>query len=202
MPQVYYGLTPHDLHHSAESTYVTTYETSRTWSSSVKLEGLKPGTTYYYKIDSTNSTVDSFKTARAAGDHTPYTIALVVDMGVFGPDGLSFQEETWLGVPIKDSLTIGDHTTIDDLYDTRDTFDFVVHPGDFAYADHWLDEVEDGVINATTYYSVNTSGETYEGLNEQFWNQYGKITKLKPLMVSVGNHEASSLSALALQLSC
>lgn len=75
-----YGLSPHQLCHSAESTHWTTYETSRTWSSSVKLENLKPGTKYYYKIDSTNSTVDSFETARAAGDHTPYTVALVVDM--------------------------------------------------------------------------------------------------------------------------
>lgn len=108
---------------------------------------------------------------------------------VFGPDGLSYENETWTGTVIDDALTIGDHTTIQELVRTADDFDFILHPGDFAYADHWINEIDSGTINGSEYYSVNTSGAIYEGLNEQFWDQYAAITKSKPLMVSVGNHE-------------
>lgn len=80
-PKVYYGTSKHDLSHSAESTWSETYETSRTWANTVDLKDLEPGTTYYYSIHSSNSSIDSFKTARTAGDHTPYNVALVVDMG-------------------------------------------------------------------------------------------------------------------------
>lgn len=67
---------------------------------------------------------------------------LLPSRGVFGPDGLSYENETWTGTAITDALTIGDHTTIDDLYATQDDYSFIVHPGDFAYADHWVRTAE------------------------------------------------------------
>ncbi|KAJ7450509.1 hypothetical protein B0H11DRAFT_2077232 [Mycena galericulata] len=78
-PTVYFGHSPHSMSRSASSQSSTTYPTSRTWSNTVTLTGLEPYTTYYYKIVtvSTNSTIGSFKTARAAGDHTPFTSASV-----------------------------------------------------------------------------------------------------------------------------
>ncbi|KAJ7430076.1 purple acid phosphatase-like protein, partial [Mycena latifolia] len=106
-PTVYFGQSPHAMFRSASSQSSTTYPTSRTWSNTVTLTMLKPYTTYYYKIVSTNSTIGSFKTARAAGDHTPFTMAGVVDMGVFGPDGLSTRQMSYTGKAVVNSLNRG-----------------------------------------------------------------------------------------------
>lgn len=128
-PKVHYGLLPHLLLFSAESSSSVTYNTSRTWSNTVKLEGLLPSTTYYYQIESTNSSVDSFKTARIAGDPTPFTAALVVDMGVFGPDGLSSRNISYTGKAISNSLYPGEHTTIQQLVNQASSYEFILHPG-------------------------------------------------------------------------
>lgn len=66
-----------------------TYPTSRTYSNTVTLTGLAPATTYYYKIVSTNSTVEHFFSPRVAGDKTPFAMSAVIDLGVYGVDGFS-----------------------------------------------------------------------------------------------------------------
>lgn len=128
-PTVHYGLQPNLLTSSANSSSSVTYPTSRTWSNTVKIEGLQPATIYYYRIDSTNSSIDSFKTARAAGDATPFTAAFLVDLGVFGPYGLSARNMSYSDKPIKDSLYPGEHTTMQQLVNQSSSYDFVLQPG-------------------------------------------------------------------------
>lgn len=82
-----------------------------------------------YKIDSTNSTIDSFKTARLAGDPTPFAAALVIDMGVFGPDGLSERNLSYSNKSITYPLKPKEHTTIQQLVKSASSYEFVLHPG-------------------------------------------------------------------------
>ncbi|KAF8307936.1 Metallo-dependent phosphatase [Clavulina sp. PMI_390] len=188
-PQVHYGLSPNSLQSTALSSSSVKYQTSRTWANTVKLSGLLPSTTYYYKIDSTNSTVSSFTTARAPGDDTPFTAALVIDLGVFGPDGLSTRNTSSTNKTITYPLKPGEHTTIQRLMAMSDVFDFVVHPGDFGYADKWHKELKLGYIPG----SMNESTSLYEGLIEQFYDQLSVVSSVKPYMVGAGNHEANCL---------
>ncbi|KAF8307934.1 Metallo-dependent phosphatase [Clavulina sp. PMI_390] len=189
-PKVYYGLSPNKLSLYASSHSSITYPTSRTWSNTVKITGLLPSTTYYYKIDSTNSTVSSFKTARVRGDQTPFTAALVVDMGVFGPDGLSTRATSYTNQTITYPLKPGEHTTIQRLVAMKDQYEFVLHPGDFAYADSWYKEYNLGYING----SVADGAAMYQGLNEQFFDELAVVSSIKPYMVTAGNHEANCLN--------
>lgn len=55
-------------------------------------------------------------------------------MGVFGPDGLSSRNISYTGKAISPSLDPGAHTTIESLVADIDNYEFVLHPGDFAYA--------------------------------------------------------------------
>lgn len=71
----------------------------------------------------------SFKTALPAGNMTPYSSAVVIDMGVFGPDGLSERNMTYTGKAVTNSLSPGEHTTIARLVADQANYDFVVHPG-------------------------------------------------------------------------
>ncbi|KAF8307932.1 Metallo-dependent phosphatase [Clavulina sp. PMI_390] len=189
-PKVYYGSWPDQLWFSASSKSSITYPTSRTWANTVKLTGLTPSTTYYYKIDSTNSTISSFKTARARGDQTPFTAALVIDMGVFGPDGLSTRTTSYTNQTITFPLKPGEHTTIQRMLAMKDQYEFVLHPGDFAYADSWFKEYSLGYING----SVADGAAMYEGLNEQFFAELSAVSSIKPYMVTAGNHEANCLN--------
>ncbi|KAJ7853904.1 Metallo-dependent phosphatase-like protein [Mycena leptocephala] len=189
-PTVYFGQSPHAMFRAASSQSSTTYPTSRTWSNTVTLTMLKPYTTYYYKIVSTNSTIGSFKTARAAGDHTPFTMAGVVDMGVFGPDGLSTRQMSYTGKAVVNSLNPGDHTTIQALVATASQYEFILHPGDFAYADAWLSELNLGYINGTQAQGP----QIYEGLLEQFFDQLATLSGFKAYMVTAGNHESNCLN--------
>ncbi|KAF8307935.1 Metallo-dependent phosphatase [Clavulina sp. PMI_390] len=189
-PKVYYGLSPNKLSLCASSHSSITYPTSRTWSNTIKITGLLPSTTYYYKIDSTNSTVSSFKTARVRGDQTPFTAALVIDMGVFGPDGLSSRTTSYTNLTVPYPLKPGEHTTIQRLVAMKDQYEFVLHPGDFAYADSWYQEYKLGYING----SLADGAAMYQGLNEQFFDELSVVSSIKPYMVTAGNHEANCLN--------
>lgn len=113
-----------------------TYLTSRTWANTVILRDLKPATRYYYRILSTNSTVDFFQSGRDAGDTTPFAVTVIPDLGVYGEAGYTLQSRTdRQDVPIIDPSL--NHTTISNLATTIDSYEAVLHPGDFAYADDW-----------------------------------------------------------------
>jgi Purple acid Phosphatase, N-terminal domain len=129
-PTVKYGLTPNNLNFEASSTVSVTYNTSLTYNNHVKITGLHHDTTYYYKptemMESDENTGPfSFRTSRRKGDTTPYSIAVVVDMGTFGPEGLSTTAGT--GVSPNNILQPGEKNTIQSLTDALDDIDFVLH---------------------------------------------------------------------------
>ena len=135
---------------SASSNVSVTYPTSLTYNNHVWLSGLLPDTEYYYQPQNLlpNETVYgpySFKTARPAGDQSPFTIAFVCDLGTMGPDGLSDIKNS--KTDANEVLAPGEQNTIQSLVSMMDTYDFVVHPGDLAYADYWLKEVLASYVN-------------------------------------------------------
>jgi hypothetical protein len=121
-PTVSYGLTP-SLNLSASSNVSVTYNTSTTYNNHVKITGLKPGTLYYYQPQYSNvSTPYTFQTSMAAGDATPFSIAVVVDLGVMGTGGLS----TTVGAGAHSPLTPGENNTIQSLAAVSD-YSFLWH---------------------------------------------------------------------------
>ncbi|KAL2847568.1 Metallo-dependent phosphatase-like protein [Aspergillus pseudodeflectus] len=159
----------------------TTYPSSRTYENRVILQDLIPGTTYYYKIVSTNSTVDHFLSPRTPGDRTPFSFNAVIDLGVYGEDGFTIQGDKTKKDTIPRINPALNHTTIGRLANTVDDYEFIIHPGDFAYADDWflsLDNLFDGE-------------NAYQAILENFYEQLAPIAGRKPYMASPGNHEAA-----------
>lgn len=123
-PTVQYGKHPAYLTQSASSNVSVTHQTSTTYNNHKKLEGLEPGSTYYYQPQHSNtSTPFSFKASRPAGDHTPFVAAVVVDLGTMGVDGLT----THVGTGAANPLTPGETNTIQSLQDFQDEYEFLMH---------------------------------------------------------------------------
>lgn len=178
---VWYGTSADNLSAlSCASSPSTTYNTSRTWSNTVVLSGLTPATTYYYKIVSTNSSVDHFLSPRTPGDKTAFAMDVVIDLGVYGEDGYTVKRDSPPYVP-----PAMNHTTIARLAETVNDYEIVIHPGDFAYADDW-------------YLKAHNTGhgtEAYQAILEQFYDQLAPIAGRKLYMASPGNHEADCTEA-------
>lgn len=175
-PCVQYGTSNQSLSSQACSNVSVTYPTSRTWANSVTLTALQPATTYYYKIVSTNSSVDHFLSPRTPGDQTAFNMDAVVDLGVFGADGFTTTKRDTIP-SIQPGLN---HTTIASLAQTVDDYEFVLHPGDYAYADDWYltpDNLADGK-------------DAYAAILENFYAQLQPISGRKAYMAGAGNHEA------------
>ncbi|KAK4993090.1 hypothetical protein LTR66_006095 [Elasticomyces elasticus] len=184
-PKVYYGTSPRHLKRTASSNVSVTYETSTTYNNHVKITGLEPDTLYYYQPEHSNATSPySFRTSRPAGDHTPYTIAVVVDLGTMGADGLT----TYVGKGADNPLKPEETNTIQSLEDFRDDFDFLWHAGDIAYADYWLKEEIQGFIPNTT---IAEGYKVYERILSGYYDQMSPVSSYKPYMVGPGNHEAN-----------
>jgi acid phosphatase len=67
---------------------------------------------------------------------TPFNTTIVVDLGVYGKNGYTTHNKR--DIPkIEPALN---HTTIGAIANTVDEYEFVIHPGDFAYADDWYYE--------------------------------------------------------------
>ncbi|SNX85467.1 related to Acid phosphatase precursor [Melanopsichium pennsylvanicum] len=187
-PCVSYGTSPTTLDKKACSSTSNTYATSRTWFNNVVLPDLAPGTNYYYKIESTNSTTLSFKSARAPGDTSAFSVNAVVDMGVYGADGYTTTMKR--DIPfIPPSLT---HSTIDQLASSKDDYDMIVFPGDFAYADDWYLRPQ----------NLLDGKDAYAAITELFFNQLSYVSSIKPLMVGPGNHEAACREVAYYQGAC
>ncbi|KAH8691669.1 Metallo-dependent phosphatase-like protein [Talaromyces proteolyticus] len=184
-PSVRYGRHPNKLDKSAHSDISVTYPTSTTYNNHVKITGLKPDTLYYYQPFGSNATTPyTFKTSRPIGDETPYSVAVVVDMGLMGKDGLS----TSVGKGAANPLGPGDKNTQQSLQAQGADTDFLWHPGDIAYADYWLKEEIQGYLPNTT---IADGYEVYESLLNQYYDELVPITSKKPYMVGPGNHEAN-----------
>ncbi|KAI9677976.1 MAG: hypothetical protein M1822_008084 [Bathelium mastoideum] len=171
-----YGTSDSSLTSQVCSTYSATYDTSRTYSNAVTLTGLEPATTYYYKIQSTNSSVEHFFSPRVAGDKTPFNLDVVIDLGVYGADGFTTTKRDTIP-SIQPELN---HSTIGSLATNVNNYEIIIHPGDFAYADDWYlkaDNLLDG-------------SQAYEAILEVFYDQLAPIAGRKAYMASPGNHEA------------
>lgn len=177
-----YGTSSDDLSLESCSTISVTYNTSRTWSNTVILSDLTPATTYYYQIVSTNSSVESFFSPRTPGDKTAFTTSVVIDLGVYGADGFTVDSDGNPGrkILIPDVDPSLNHTTIGRLADTWDDYEWVLHPGDFGYADDWY----------LTPSDANDGTNAYEAILENFYAQLAPIAGGKAYMASPGNHEA------------
>lgn len=184
-----YGTSPSSLSSRAcSNTPSTTYNTSRTWSNAVVLSGLTPATTYYYKIVSTNSTVDHFLSPRTPGDTTPFAMDVVIDLGVYGQDGYTMSKRD-SSPYVEPQLN---HTTIGRLADTVNDYEIIIHPGDFAYADDWYLKIHNSAQGT----------EAYQAILEQFYDQLAPIAARKLYMASPGNHEADCTEAPYLASQC
>lgn len=123
-PMVQYGRSPDALIHEASSDVSVTYPTSTTYNNHVTLEHLEEDTLYYYLPEHSNATEPyTFRTSRRAGDKTPFTMAVVVDMGLMGPDGLS----TRVGTGAANPLGPNDTNTIQSIEKHLDGIDFIWH---------------------------------------------------------------------------
>lgn len=154
-----------------------TYPSSRTWSNKVLVTGLKPGTVYFYKVDAKNGRVATFLSPRSAGDKAAFRMVTLADLGIYGQDGYTTAKRQEIP-QVQPALN---HTTIGALARTVNDYEFIIHPGDFAYADDWIED-------PTNYANGK---DAYTAIIEDFYTQLEPVTSNKPYMVSPGNHEAN-----------
>ncbi len=196
---VQYGTSPFDLGNMAQATSVT-YNTSRTWNHHALIQGLSPKTTYWYRVAYVNCDACSeiptytFTTPRSPGDMSSYSLAIVVDMGTMGVDGLSDKNGRYLNltgshhIPLKQT----DSNTIQSLVQNVDTYDAILHPGDIAYADYFIKESETGYFgNASIKVNMTSVAEGYEAILEEYFDEMTPLTSIRPYMIGPGNHEAN-----------
>lgn len=173
-PTVSYGTSPGALTQTASSSVSVTYPTSLTYNNHVNITGLLPFTKYYYLPQESNATTPyTFTTARLAGDMTPYTAGVVVDMGTFGALGLG----TTTGTGAANPLQVNEQTTIAALTQLIDGYEFIVHAGDIAYADFWLKgEIQNYLPTTTT----DQGAKVYESILNAFFDELVGISSVKP----------------------
>ncbi|KAI1430824.1 Metallo-dependent phosphatase-like protein [Xylaria sp. CBS 124048] len=191
-PCVQYGTASNNLKSTACSRSSITYPNSRTYVNTVVLSGLAPATTYYYKIVSTNSSVEEFFSPRSAGDKTSFSFNAVIDMGVYGEDGYTIAMDGAHRDTIPNIEPALNHTTIGRLASTIDDYELIVHPGDIAYADDWIFSRK----------NLFDGRDAYAAITEQFHGQLAPIAARKPYMVGPGNHEASCEELPGLTILC
>ncbi|KAI5481098.1 acid phosphatase [Pseudohyphozyma bogoriensis] len=197
---VHYGSDPLNLDKVAGGGTSTTYPTSRTWQNHVELTGLTPGSTVYYQVVNTNcfacsyQPTYSFKVALSKGDMTPFTMAVFSDLGLMGQDGLYTLEGKSYTRPLGSNET----NTIQSLIAHKDSFDWMLHPGDIGYADYFIKESVAGVFGPNnTKPTMEQVTKRYESMNEQFFDQMTPLSANKPWMVAPGNHEANCDNGLS-----
>lgn len=124
-PTVHWGETADSLSNVASSDVSVTYETSTTYNNHVRINGLKADTKYYYLPEHSSNVTEaySFTTPRMSGDHTPFTAAVVVDLGTMGGYGLT----THVGEGAANPLEKGEQNTIQSLAKTVTDWDFLWH---------------------------------------------------------------------------
>jgi hypothetical protein len=112
-------------------------------------------------------------------------------MGLMGTkDGLSNTVGTGAGNPLGSNNT----DTVQSLLENIDTYEFMWHPGDIAYADYWLKEEIQNYIPGYEYMNQTHLFEkginVYESMLEQFFDEITPVTAIRPYMVGPGNHDA------------
>lgn len=117
---------------------------------------------------------------------TPYSTAVVVDMGTMGEYGLS----SCLPKGIDYALQPNETNTLQRLVAQKADYDFVIHPGDMAYADYWAKQQITHGSNLT----IQDQILGYNAINEAFFDEVSEVAKWKPYMAGVGNHEANCIN--------
>lgn len=107
-------------------------------------------------------------------------MSVVIDLGVYGADGYTISMDATKRDTIPTVQPALNHTTIGRLATNINNYELVVHPGDFAYADDWIEKPKN------LFDGVNA----YEAILEQFYDQLAPIAGRKAYMASPGNHEA------------
>ncbi|KAI0470577.1 Metallo-dependent phosphatase-like protein [Xylariaceae sp. FL0804] len=173
----------------------------------VQLAGLKPNTQYHYKIQASNGTtaspVWSFKTAREAGDATPFSFAVLNDMGYTNAHGT----HKYMNQHIDDGMAFawhgGDISYADDWYSGILPCDFSSWPvcyngsesslpGGPPYPDEYIDTpLPDGEIPNQGGPQGGDMSVLYESNWDLWQNWMNEVTLKVPYMVLPGNHEAS-----------
>jgi len=120
----------------------------------VQITGLNPGTTYFYKIPGGNGTtpsqVLSFSTARGAGDATPFSVAIINDMGYTNAKGT--------------------HAQLIEAVDTGVAFAW--HGGDIAYSDNWFEGILPCVLSGPHAQNCyNGTSSTFPPGDDSDYNQ-------------------------------
>ena len=128
-PTVHYGLSPNQLSQVAVGNVSVTYNTSLTYNNHVLISGLLPNMQYYYLPDhllpDAVAEPFTFRTSRPLGDSSPLHVAVVIDMGAMGDEGLTTYAGK--GVPSQEILLPGEQNTIQSLASQTSTYDFVAH---------------------------------------------------------------------------
>lgn len=169
----------------------------------VQIPGLESGTTYFYQIPAANGTtasgVLSFTTARAAGDSTEFTVAVLNDMGYTNAAGTYQQLLNAVDEGAAFAWHGGDISYADDWYSgvlpcqsgfpCSDGPDTTIPPGDTP--PDYFDPLPAGEIANQGGPLGGDSSVIYES-NWDLWQQWiNNITMQVPYMVIPGNHEAS-----------
>lgn len=77
-------------------------------------------------------------------------MSLVIDLGVYGDNGYTTTKREEIPA-IQPAL---EHTTIGALARTINNYEFVIHPGDFAYADDWIKTLSDLLNGKNAYEAI------------------------------------------------
>lgn len=128
-PTVHYGLSPNNLNETAVGNVSVTYNTSLTYNNHVQIDGLLPNMQYYYLPSHLLPNVVpqpyTFNTSLPAGDKTPFNVAIVIDMGAMGDEGLTTYGGT--GIDNRTLLLPGEQNTIQSMANETSTYSFVAH---------------------------------------------------------------------------
>ena len=117
---------------------------------------------------------------------TPYSTAVVVDLGTMGEYGLRQNLPSTIANPLKP----GEVNTIQRLIAQSADYEFVIHAGDIAYADYWAKEE----ITMGSNLTIQDQITGYNVINEAFFDEISAVTQKKAYMVGVGNHEANCIN--------
>jgi acid phosphatase len=170
----------------------------------VQIKGLEAGTTYYYQIPAANGTTTShvmkFTTALAAGDHTSFSMAVLVDMGYTNAAGTFKHLTNAVDEGVAFAWHGGDLSYADDWYSgilpcesdwpvCYNGTSTSLPPGD--YPTDYNTPLPDGEIPNQGSPRGGDMSVLYES-NWDLWQQWvGPVTNKVPYMVIPGNHEAA-----------
>ena len=83
-------------------------------------------------------------------------MGVVIDLGVYGENGFTTSQKRDTIPDVDPELN---HSTIGALARTINAYEFVLHPGDFAYADDWILTLSNLLDGKDAYEAILEVGE-------------------------------------------